>query len=54
MWMMTKVLVVLASFFSFAFTYEAWKAHNMLALMLDPCFNYLDVVKPFLGRAKVI
>jgi hypothetical protein len=54
MWMMTKVLVVLALFLSFAFTYEGCKVYNMFALMLDPYFKYLDVVKLVLGRAKVI
>jgi hypothetical protein len=44
----------LASFLSFPFTYKACKVHNMLTLMLNPCFKYLDVVKPFIGRAKVI
>lgn len=51
--MMVEVMVVLAPFLSFATTYTPNKAHNMLALMLDPHFKCLDVVKAFVGRAKV-
>jgi hypothetical protein len=47
-------MVVLVPFFTFAFTYIATKAHNMLTLMQDMCFKSLDVVKGFVGRAKVI
>jgi len=51
--MMGEVMVVMVPFFAFTSTYIATKAH-MLALMLDPHFKSLDVVKGFLGRAKVI
>jgi hypothetical protein len=51
---MAKVMVVLAPFLSFATTCTLSKAHNMLALMLDSCFKCLDVVKAFVGWAKVM
>jgi hypothetical protein len=52
--MMGEVMVVMVPFFAFASTYIATKAHNMLALMLDLHFKSLDVVKGFVGRAKVV
>jgi hypothetical protein len=52
--MMAKVMVVLASFLSFATTCTPSKAHSVLALMLDSCFKCLDVVKTFVGWAKVM
>jgi hypothetical protein len=54
MHMMGEVTVVLAPFFTFASTYIATKAHNMLTLMQDLCFKSLDVVKGFVRRANVI
>jgi hypothetical protein len=47
--MMVEIQVVLALFLAFASTYNVNKAHNMLALMLNPCFKSLDVVKAFVG-----
>jgi hypothetical protein len=52
--MMCDVMVVLAPFFTFASTYIATKAHNMLTLMQDLCFKSLDVAKGFVGKAKVV
>jgi cobalamin biosynthesis Co2+ chelatase CbiK len=52
--MMAKVQVVLAPFLAFTSFYNANKAYNMSSLMLDPCFKSLDVVKAFVGCAKVI
>jgi hypothetical protein len=43
--MMAEVQIVLAPFLTFTFSYNVTKAHNMLALMLDPRFKFLDVVK---------
>jgi hypothetical protein len=56
LWMhiMGEVMVILAPFFTFASTYIATKAHNMLPLMQDLCFKSLDVMKGFVKRAKVI
>ncbi len=36
------------------FFYNASKVHNMLALMLDPCFKSLNVVKTFIRKTKMI
>jgi len=52
--MMAKVMAILVPFLSFATIYIPNKAHNMLALMLDPHFKCLDVVKTFVGWEKVM
>jgi hypothetical protein len=52
--MMAKIKAILAPFLAFAPTYIVVKAHNMLALMLDPRFKSLDILKAFVGKAKVI
>ncbi len=54
MCMISEIMVVMVSFFAFAFTYIATKAHNMLVLMLNPHFKSLDVVKGFIGKEKVV
>ncbi len=54
MHMMGEIMVVLAPFFAFSSINIATKAHNKLALMLDLHFKFLDVVKGFVGREKVI
>ncbi len=56
LWMhvMGEFMEILAPFLTFASIYIATKAHNMLTLMQDPYFKFLDVVKGFIGRAKVI
>ncbi len=41
--MMAKVQIVLAPFLAFALFYNVNKVHNMLALVLDPCFKFLDI-----------
>jgi len=52
--MVVEVQVVLTPFLAFTSSYNANKVHNMLALMLDLHFKPLDVVKAFVGWAKVI
>ncbi len=54
MCMMVEVQAILAPFLVFTSSYNASKAHNMLALMLDLRFKSFDVVKAFVGRAKMI
>ncbi len=44
MHIMAKVQVVLIPFLTFTSSYNDSKAHNMLALMLDPRLKSLDVV----------
>ncbi len=43
--MMVEVQVVLAPFLAFTYFYNVNKAHNMLALLLNPCCKSFDVVK---------
>ncbi len=45
---------MLVLFLAFTSSYNASKAHNMLTLMLDLHFKSLDVVKAFVGWAKII
>ncbi len=57
--MMVEVQAVLVPFTMLArltilYSYNANKAHNLLALMLDLHFKSLNVVKVFVGWAKVI
>ncbi len=52
--MMAKVLAILAPFLAFTSSYNSSMAHNMLALILDLWFKSLNVVKAFVGRAKMI
>jgi hypothetical protein len=52
--MVEAVMAVLIPILSFATTYTPSKAHNMLALMLDPHFVCMDVVKVFVGWEKVM
>ncbi len=52
--MKVEVMVLLTPFPTFAFTYNVPKAHNMFVFMLDPQFKSLNVLKTFVGRAKVI
>jgi hypothetical protein len=47
--MMAKVQAVLAPFLAFTSSYNASKVHNMMALMLEPRFKFLDMVKTFVG-----
>jgi hypothetical protein len=50
--MMGEILVVLAPFLTFPSTYNLIKAHNMLALMLDPWFKSLNMVKALVGMGQ--
>jgi len=52
--MMAKIMAILAPFLSFATTYTPNNTHNMLTLMLNPCFKCLGMVKVFVGWAKVM
>ncbi len=48
------MMAILAPFLSFATTCIPSKAHNMLVLMLDLHFKCLNVVKTFVGWAKIM
>jgi hypothetical protein len=52
--MMGEVMAIIAPFLAFSATYITTKAHNMITLMLNPCFKSLDVAKGFVGKEKVI
>jgi hypothetical protein len=48
--MVGEVATVLRPFLSFARTFDAGKAHNMLALILDPRFKDLEVILKYVGH----
>jgi len=52
--MMVQVLVVLSPFLAFAYVYNPYKVHNMLALILDMHFKSFDVMKTLVKWANVI
>ncbi len=52
--MMAKVQGASAPLLAFTPFYNVNKGYNMLSQMLDPHFKSLDVVKAFVGWAKVI
>jgi hypothetical protein len=52
--MIEEIKVVFTPFLEFASTYNVIKAHNMFAFMLDLWFKSLDVLKTYVGKAKVI
>ena len=45
-----EVIDVLSPFLAFLHQYDKLKAHNMLALMLDPRYKGLRLVTTFVGR----
>lgn len=52
--MMSEVINTLAPFLSFTVSYSAKHAHNMLALMLDPRYKGLSLVKDYVGRERAL
>jgi len=52
--MVVEVQVTLAPFLAFTSSHNISKVHNMLALILDLWFKSLNVVKTFVGWAKMI
>jgi len=45
---------VFKRFLEFLKAFYFYQVHNMLALMLDPCFKSLWVVESFVGHGNVI
>ncbi len=45
---------VFKRFLEFLKAFDFCQVHNMLALMLDPCFKSLWVVESFVGHGNVI
>jgi hypothetical protein len=50
--MQKQVVIVLQPFFSFLLSFQECKAHNMLNMMLDPCFKGLGLVIQYVGKEK--
>jgi hypothetical protein len=48
--MVVKVINVLHPFLGFAKTFFRDRVHNMVALMLDPCFKGMDCIMDYIGR----
>jgi hypothetical protein len=49
-----EVLKVIKPFLEFLKTFDFNQVHNMLILMLDPCFKILKVMKSFVGCGNPI
>ncbi len=47
--MQHEVMKVFKHFLEFLKTFDSHQVHNMLALILDPCFKSLQVVENFVG-----
>jgi len=47
--MMGQVIKVLAPFLAFTKVYSPSKAHNMMAIMLDPCHKTMKVITEYIG-----
>jgi len=46
---MGQVIKVLAPFLAFAKVYSPLKAHNMMAIMLDPSHKTMKVIREYIG-----
>jgi hypothetical protein len=49
-----QVIVVLEPFFSFMLGFQPHKAHNMLALMLDPRYKGLRLIINYIGKEQAL
>jgi hypothetical protein len=47
---MDKIINVLCHFWGFVETFSWDKAHNMVALMLNPCFKSMDCILDYIGK----
>ncbi len=52
--MMGQVLNALGPFLAFSESYIVAKAHNMLAIMLDPCFKNMKIMWDFVGDSLAL
>ncbi len=48
------MITVLKPFFAFASSIQFQSAHNMLVLMLDPCFKNLQLIQNYVGLEVVM
>ncbi len=51
--MVTKVINVLCPFLGFVETFFRNIVHNMIVLMLDPCFKGMDCIVDYNGKDQV-
>ncbi len=49
--MRLQVAIVLRPFLDFMDSFKLFKTHNVLVLMLDPCFKDLSLVGDYVGHA---
>jgi hypothetical protein len=47
---MGKIINVLCHFWGFVETFSQDRAHNMVALMLDPCFKNMDCIMDYISK----
>jgi hypothetical protein len=52
--MQKQVVQVLNPFLSFMASFQKAKAHNMLAMMLNPCFKGLGLVIQYVGKERTL
>jgi hypothetical protein len=52
--MWKEVVKIFKFFLEVLKAFDSYQVHNMLALMLDPCFKSLRVVESFVGHDNAI
>jgi hypothetical protein len=52
--MKKQVVTTLNAFFSFIVTFQEHKAHNILNMMLEPCYKGLRLVIQYVGKNKTM
>ncbi len=52
--MQKQVVQVLNPFLSFMASFQKVKTHNMLAMMLHPCFKGLGLVIQYVGKERTL
>jgi hypothetical protein len=48
------MIILLKPFLAFAFSLQLQSAHNMLVLMLDPCFKNLQLIRNYVELEVVM
>ncbi len=51
--MQKQVVAIIESFLSFLLSFQPYKIHNMLALMLDPQYKGLGLAIQYVGKEQV-
>jgi len=52
--MQIQVVGVLSPFLSFMLSFQKPKVHNMLCMMLDPCYKNVGLVIQFVGKERAL